>query len=354
MRRLDSPHEANSLAVIAEISANHLGSLERAKQLVRVAKQAGVTYVKLQHYRPDTITVRGKAPELKVSGGTLWDGRSLWELYTEAMTPWEWTSEIDAIAREVGIPWFSTPFDETAVDFLETFDVPIYKIASFEIVDLPLVRHVAQTGKPMIISTGMATVEEIDAAVDAAQGAGASDITLLRTNSAYPASPEEMDLSAIPFMQERWGLPVGLSDHTLGSTAAVVATALGACLFEKHLTIARSDGGPDSAFSAEPDEIKDYVSSIREAGKLLGTVRFGPSTREEASLKLRPSLRAIMDIAKGDLFSAANVASVRPAGGLPPDMIESTKGNRAPSDIPMGTPITPDLLQDSSSLFLDI
>lgn len=346
---MNSEDNPVSPLVIAEISANHLGSLERLKELVRVAKRSGASYVKVQHYRPDTITVRGNAPELTVSGGTIWDGKNLWDLYQEAMTPWEWTSEIDAVAREEGIPWFSTPFDETAVDFLEDFDVPIYKIASFEIVDLPLIRHVAQTGKPMIISTGMATLEEIDAAVVAAQETGASDITLLRTNSAYPASADEMDLGVIPFMQERWNLTVGLSDHTLGSTAAVVATALGACMFEKHLTIARSDGGPDSEFSAEPEEFKDYVNSVHEASQALGKMRFGPSNREKASLVLRPSLRATMDIAKGDLFSATNVSSLRPAGGLLPDMVESTKGKRAAADIPMGTAITLDLLEDSNS-----
>ncbi len=214
--------DGSPTGVIAEVSANHLGSLPRAIKLVQKAKEAGAAFVKFQHYRPDTISVRGDAAELTISGGTIWDGRQLWDLYQEAMTPWEWTAELDAVATEVGIPWFSTPFDETAVDFLEQFDVPLYKIASFEIIDLPLIRHVAKTRKPMIISTGMATRDEIDSAVGAAREAGASKITLLRTNSAYPAAPAEMDLMAIPFMRERWGVPVGLSDHTLGHTSAIV------------------------------------------------------------------------------------------------------------------------------------
>ena len=345
MKRLELPQEAERRTVIAEISANHLGSLERAKELVRLAKKAGAAYVKLQHYRPDTITVRGQAPELTVSGGTLWDGRSLWELYAEAMTPWEWTPEIHAVAREEGIPWFSTPFDETAVDFLEGFDVPMYKIASFEIVDLPLIRHVAQTGKPVIISTGMARIEEIEAAVEAARGSGAQDITLLRTNSAYPASPREMDLMAIPFMQERWGLQVGLSDHTLGASSAVVASVLGASVFEKHFTIARSDGGPDAAFSAEPEELADYVRQVNEARDSLGSARFGPSPMEEASLRFRPSLRAVRRIEPGERITPKNVRSVRPAGGLPPDSFPLIHGRRARVEIPLGSPVLTGMLE---------
>lgn len=340
-----SPDFAARPLVVAEISANHLGCLDRAVDLVRLARHAGASYVKLQHYRPETITVRGEAPEFTASGGTLWDGKSLWDLYAEAMTPWEWTSEIDAVAREEGIPWFSTPFDERAVDFLEDFDVPIYKIASFEIVDLPLIRHIAQTGKPMIISSGMASVEEIDAAVEAAQAAGAKDVTLLRTNSAYPASPKEMDLMAIPFMQERWGLPVGLSDHTLGATSAVVALALGARVFEKHFTIARSDGGPDAAFSAEPDEMADYVRQVNVARDSLGSARFGPSPKEEASLKFRPSLRAVRPIAPGERITSENVRSVRPAGGLSPDSFPLIDGRLAKVKIPLGSPVLVEMLE---------
>lgn len=330
-------------SVIAEISGNHLGRLNRALDLVRAAKEAGATFVKIQHYKPETITVKSSLPEFVVKSG-LWAGKSLWNLYAEAMTPWEWTSEIDAVAREEGIPWFSTPFDETAVDFLEGFDVPMYKVASFEIVDLPLIRHVAETGKPIIISTGMASVEEIDAAVEAARRAGAWDITLLRTNSAYPASPKEMDLMAIPFMQERWGLPVGLSDHTLGATSAIVASALGARVFEKHFTIARSDGGPDAAFSAEPDEMADYVRQVNEGRDSLGSARFGPSPKEEASLRFRPSLRAVRRIERGERITAENVRSVRPAGGLPPDAFLLIDGRLARVEIPLGSPVLAEML----------
>lgn len=337
--------DGSPAGVIAEISANHLGSLPRAIKLVQKAKEAGAAFVKFQHYRPETISVRGDAAELTISGGTIWDGRQLWDLYQEAMTPWEWTAELDAVATEVGIPWFSTPFDETAVDFLEQFDVPLYKIASFEIIDLPLIRHVAKTRKPMIISTGMATRDEIDSAVGAAREAGASKITLLRTNSAYPAAPAEMDLMAIPFMRERWGVPVGLSDHTLGHTSAIVAAALGAQVFEKHFTLNRADGGPDGPFSAEPQELAAYVAALEEARNSLGSPRFGPSPNEEASIKLRPSLRAVASIARGDRITEQNVRSVRPAGGLPPESFELVEGRKAGVDIAIGSAVTLDLLE---------
>lgn len=332
--------------VIAEVSANHLGNLQAAKDLIRAAQISGASFVKFQHYRPETITVRGDHPDLQITSGSIWDGQSLWDLYSEAMTPWEWTAELVETAKEVGIRWFSTPFDETAVDYLEEFDPSVYKIASFEIVDLPLIRYVGHTGKPMIISTGMASLEEIDAAVGAAEQGGATDITLLRTNSGYPAKTSEMDLAAIPFMRERWGYPVGLSDHTLGNTAAIVAATLGARVFEKHLTMARSDGGPDALFSSEPDELSTYVESINDAISSWGSVRFGPSEHEKSSLAFRPSLRAVRDIVAGEKITSENVQSVRPSGGLPPDAFSTIENWKTLRNISSGDPIA---LEDLSS-----
>lgn len=326
------------IEVIAEVSANHLGSIDRAKQLIRAAHESGASYVKFQHYRPDTITVKGNHPDLFLNNGTIWDGQSLWELYESAMTPWEWTAELAKYCEEVGISWFSTPFDESAVDFLETFDPPLYKVASFEIIDLPLIRHIASTGKPIILSTGMASVEEIDAAIEAAS-TGSQQITLLRTNSSYPAPQDEMDLVSIRTMQERWGLPVGLSDHTLGNLSAIVAVGLGARIFEKHLTLKRSDGGPDGAFSAEPGELSQYINDLNQALEILGHDRFGPSSSETRSLIFRPSLRAIRDIEVGEKFTKLNVGSVRPAGGLPPERIVTIEKNTSLRFIRAGDPI---------------
>lgn len=325
--------------VIAEISANHLGSLAAAVELVHAAADSGADAVKLQHYTPDTITVRSDHPDFRVTGGTLWDGRQLADLYAEAMTPWEWTDALAAAADDAGVTWFSTPFDRTAADFLMRYDVPAFKIASFEIVDLPLIRYVAGLGRPVIISTGMATLDEIDAAVEAATTAG-GDIAVLRCNSGYPANPDEMDLRAIPMMQRRWGRPIGLSDHTLGSTAAITAVALGACIIEKHLTLRRSDGGPDAPFSAEPDEFATLVRAVRDAHVSLGEPRFGPSEREVASIAFRRSLRAARPIAAGTTLTTDDVRSMRPAGGLAPDHLDDVVGTVTRTDLAVGDPIT--------------
>jgi N-acetylneuraminate synthase len=325
--------------VIAEVSANHGGALDSALELVEAISKSGADVVKFQHYTPDTITVRSDHPDFQVRGGTLWDGRQLADLYAEAMTPWEWTEALVETASNCGLDWLSTPFDRSAVDFLEQFNIPAYKVASFELIDTPLIRYVASTGKPVIMSTGMATVEEIDAAVEAAQSGGANDITLLRCNSGYPADPSEMDLSAIPFMRERWGLPVGLSDHTLSSTAAVVAVALGATVIEKHVTLRRSDGGPDAAFSLEPHELQDLVDRVKEASATLGSSRFGPSPREEASIAFRRSLRAVRPIAAGEVITEENVRSIRPAGGLHPALLPDLLGRKAIQAIAVGSPM---------------
>jgi N-acetylneuraminate synthase len=330
--------------VIAEISANHRASKSAALDIVGAAAEAGADAVKLQHYTPETITVRSDRPEFKVKGGTIWDGRQLADLYAEAMTPWEWTSDIAAEATRLGVTWFSSPFDRTAVDFLAELEVPAFKIASFEIVDLPLIRYAASKGKPLIISTGMASMGEIDAAVRAAIEAGTGEVALLRCNSGYPADPAEMDLRAIPAMQQLWNLPVGFSDHSIGSTAAIASVALGACIIEKHLTLLRSDGGPDGAFSAEPAEFADLVGSVRDAHAALGAVRFGPSERELASIAYRRSLRAVLPIQAGERLTHDNVASVRPAGGLPPEQIGEVIGMSARVDIERGAPIAWTLL----------
>jgi pseudaminic acid synthase len=330
--------------VIAEVSANHDGSLPRALELIHAAKESGADAVKLQHYTTETITVRSEHPDFRVKGGTLWDGRQLADLYAEAMTPWEWTEELVDTARQLNISWFSSPFDTTAVDYLANFDVPAYKIASFEVIDLPLIRYAAQHGKPMVISTGMASVGEIDAAVAAALDAGAPSVALLRCNSGYPALPHEMDLRAIPVMRELWGVPIGLSDHTIGYTAAVAAVALGACIIEKHLTLKRTDGGPDAEFSAEPDELTELVHAVRDAHAALGTARFGPSPRENASRAFRRSLRAVQFIPAGCEITSDLVRSVRPSGGLAPDEIHNVLGRVAERDLQPGDPITWDAL----------
>lgn len=325
--------------VIAEVSANHRGSKDHAIEIIRASAAAGADAIKLQHYTTDTITTRSDHPDFKVGGGTLWDGRTLADLYDEAATPWEWTEDLVAAATDAGVQWLSSPFSNAAVDFLDDLDVPAFKIASFELVDLPLIRHAASKGRPMIMSTGMATVAEIDAAVDAATSSGARDVALLRCNSAYPAPPEAMDLRAIPTMRERWGLEVGLSDHTLGTTSAVTAIALGATIVEKHVTVRRDDGGPDAAFSAEPAELAELVTAVRVAHASLGTARFGPSPEETGSVAFRRSLRAIRPIAAGSVITREDVASIRPAGGLPPDDLERVVGAIARVDLAHGAPV---------------
>ena len=338
--------EESNIVVIAEISANHLGDLSQAISLIRAAKEAGATYVKFQHYSPNTITANSAHPDFVIKPPSLWAGQRMWDLYQEAMTPWEWTESLVSKCEDEGIKWFSSPFDETAVDFLEQFNPPMYKVASFEIIDIPLIEKIAQTEKPIIISTGMATEEEIFEAIKAARNAGNSQIALLRTNSAYPAPVAEMDLLAIPYMAEKWGVPVGLSDHTLDHTSAIVATSLGARIFEKHLTLKRSDGGPDAAFSLEPEEFADYVAKIKGAFSSLGTERLGPSPREQDSLRFRPSIRAIKDINQGELLTSENVATVRPAGGMHPRYLPAVIGRHANAPLLIGDPILEESLSD--------
>lgn len=331
--------------VIAEVSANHRGSIAEAERIVRLAAEAGADAVKLQTYTPDSMTLDLREPPFVVGADTLWAGRSLHDLYVEAQTPWSWHAPLFDLAGSLGLQCLSTPFDHAAVDFLEQFDPPAHKIASFELLDLSLIRYAASTGRPLILSTGMATLGEIDDAVEAADDGGAGGIILLRCNSGYPAEPAEMDLHAITVMQRRWGVPVGLSDHTAGSMAAIVAASLGACVFEKHLIGARSDGGPDALFSAEPAELASLVTDVRAARALLGTDRFGPSPSERPSLAFRRSLYVVADVEEGEPFTPQNVRAIRPAGGLPPKRLPEVLRNVAARSAVRGTPLTEDLLR---------
>lgn len=330
--------------VVAELSANHGQDFAQAVSLVEAAKEAGADAVKLQTYTADTLTIRSERPEFRISGGTPWDDRHLHDLYAEAATPWAWQPRLKERAEKLGLPLFASPFDPTAVDFLEQMGVPAYKVASFELVDLPLIRRIARTGKPMILSTGMATLAEIEAAVATARGAGATPIALLRCTSAYPASADEMDLRTIPHLASALGLPVGISDHTLGITVPVVAVALGACIVEKHFTLSRAEPGPDSAFSLEPHEFRAMVDAVHEAERALGQVRYGALERERSSLALRRSLYVVRDVKEGELFTAENVRSIRPANGLAPKHLEAVLGRRARRGVRCGEPMTWDLL----------
>ncbi len=329
--------------VIAEVSANHRQNLEVAEEIVRTAKKAGADAVKLQTYTPDTITLACDREEFRVAGGTIWDGRNLHELYGEAYTPWEWQPKLKKMAEDLGMDLFSSAFDSTAVDFLEQLGVPAHKVASFELVDVPLIQRMARTGKPLIMSTGMATVEEIEEAVQTAREAGATEIALLKCTSAYPAPVEEMNLRTIPEMARRFAVPVGLSDHTMGIAVPVAAVALGACIVEKHLTLSRTPG-PDSAFSLEPQEFKAMVDAVRTAEKALGSVNFGASGKEEASRAFRRSLFVVEDVKRGGVFTAENVRSIRPGNGLHPRHLPEVLGKRAARDAERGTPLSWELV----------
>ncbi len=331
--------------IIAELSANHNQRFDDAVRLVRAAHAAGADAVKLQTYTADTLTLRSDRPEFRVDGGTLWDGRTLYNLYEEAFTPWDWQPKLKAVANELGMLLFSTPFDPTAVEFLEEhLDVPAHKIASFEIVDLALVRTIARTGKPIIMSTGMATLAEISEAVDAARAAGATQLALLKCTSAYPAIPEEMNLRTIPHLAEAFGVVAGLSDHTLGIAVPVAAVALGACIIEKHLTLSRAVPGPDSAFSLEPQEFKAMVEAVRTAERALGAVHYGISREEARCRAFRRSLFIVHDTKAGEVLSERNVRSVRPSHGLAPKYLPTILGRHARADMAAGTPLTWELI----------
>ncbi|HEV8052730.1 MAG TPA: pseudaminic acid synthase [Parachlamydiaceae bacterium] len=330
--------------VIAELSGNHNGSLDKAKELILFAKNAGVHAVKLQTYTADTITLDIHSSEFQIDEpSSLWKGKNLYQLYQEAHTPWEWHAPLFEYAKEIGIIIFSSPFDESAVDFLEKLDVPCYKVASPEIVDLPLIAKMAATGKPLIISTGGASITEIVDAVEAAKKSGCKSIVLLKCTMSYPANPKDINLRTLPSLADKFGTLVGLSDHTLGIGVAVASVALGCCVIEKHLTKARSEGGVDSAFSMEPDEFKLLVEESLRAWQALGKVQYGPLPSEMTAYSHRPSLYFVEDISAGTKIEEHHVRSVRPGKGLPPKEIDRIIGMEVKKAIKKGTPVSWDV-----------
>ncbi len=331
--------EGGPVPIVAELSANHGQDYGAAIALIKAAKDAGADAIKIQTYTPDTITLDSRRECFQVRGGSLWDGRSLYDLYREAYTPWEWQAGLQKKSHELGMDFFSSAFDPTSVDFLEGLNVPVHKIASFELVDIPLIRKAAATGKPLILSTGMATIAEIDEAISAAREAGAQRIALLKCTSAYPALPEEMNLCTIPHLKHAFGVQVGLSDHSMGIEVPVAAVALGARMIEKHFILSRAAGGPDSAFSLEPSEFQHMVAAVRRAESALGRVFYGPGKRENVSLSHRRSLFAVRDIAAGETFTAENLRSVRPADGLHTRNLGALIGRKASAAIEHGTPL---------------
>ncbi|MFA0357228.1 pseudaminic acid synthase [Vibrio breoganii] len=325
--------------IIAEMSGNHNGDITRAIDLIKAAKDAGADAVKLQTYTADTITIDHNSEEFMIRGG-LWDGSRLYELYEKAHTPWDWHKTLFEEAAKLGITIFSSPFDHTAVDFLETLNAPAYKIASFELIDLPLIRKVAATGKPMIMSTGNANLGEIEEAVLAARGAGAKDLILLHCTSGYPTPADQANISTMATMREAYDCEVGLSDHTMGVGVSVAAVSLGACVIEKHFTLARADGGPDSAFSLEKDELKLLVDSCHMAFEAIGKPNF-VSTEVELKTKVhRRSLYVVKNIQKGEVFTEEHVRSIRPGNGILPKFLDDVIGSIATEDLEFGTPLT--------------
>lgn len=326
--------------VIAEMSGNHNQSLERALEIVETAARTGAHALKIQTYTADTMTLDVKSSDFFISDEkSLWNGRSLYDLYKEAHTPWEWHEPIMNRAKELGLICFSTPFDDTSVDFLESLDVPAYKIASFENADIPLIKKVAATGKPMIISTGMATLAELDETVRTIRETGNNQLVLLKCTSTYPATPENSNVLTIPHMRELFQCEVGLSDHTMGVGVSVAAVAQGATVIEKHFTLSRADGGVDSAFSLEPEELKQLVIETERAWQSLGHIKYGPTEAEKSSLKFRRSLYIAEDMKAGDVLTAKNLRCVRPGMGLPTKYYEQLLGKKIKCDLKKGTPL---------------
>lgn len=331
--------------IIAEMSGNHNHSLKRALEIVDAAAAAGAQALKIQTYTAETMTLDMEGEGFSITDSeSLWKGTTLHKLYRQAYTPWEWHESIFDRCRRRGLIGFSTPFDHTAVDFLESLDVPAYKIASFENADLPLIRKTASTGKPMIISTGMATLAELDETVRAAREAGCHDLVLLKCTSSYPATPEESHIRTLPHMRDLFNVEVGLSDHTLGIGVPLAAIALGATVIEKHFTLSRSDGGVDAAFSLEPEEMKGLVAESLRAWQALGEIRYGQTAGEKKSLQFRRSLYVTEDMKSGDTFTHENLRAIRPGHGLPPKYLDAFLGKRIKKDVRKGTPISWDLL----------
>ena len=325
--------------IIAEISGNHNGSIDRAKELVKLAKENGADCVKIQTYTPDTMTIKSNKDDFLIKGG-LWDGYNLWDLYDWAQTPFEWQKELFEYANSIGITMISTPFDESAVDLLESLSCPFYKVASFELTDLPLIKYIAQTKKPIILSTGMANEKEIKEAIDTIIEYGSGDFILLHCVSGYPTPVEEINLDTITLLKKKFKCEIGLSDHTLGNTSAILSIALGAKVIEKHFTFDRSEGGPDAEFSMEPHELKDLSENISLAHKAIGVGSFEMKSAEESNIKFRRSIYVVNDIKKGDFFTKENIRRIRPGYGLEPKDYEKIIGLRAKRDLEEGNPLT--------------
>lgn len=338
----------NSIFIIAELSANHNQSLDLAKKTLLVAKESGADAVKIQTYTADTMTLNSDNDFFQIKQGTLWDGTTLYKLYQQAYTPWEWHSELRDYAESLGLVFFSTPFDFSAVDYLEKMNCPIYKIASFEITDIPLIEYAASKGKPMIISTGIAEIQEIQDAVEACRRMKNNDITLLKCTSSYPAPIEEAHLNTMANMKDTFGVKVGLSDHTLGSDAASAAAALGARVIEKHFILDRSLGGPDAGFSMEPQEFKAMVSSVRNIEKALGKITYELSPKTRINREFCRSLFVAEDMKAGEVFTAKNLRSVRPGYGLSPKFYFKILGKKASKNLEKGTPLSWEMVIDSS------
>jgi N-acetylneuraminate synthase len=330
--------------IVAEMSANHNGSIEAAYKIIEAAKKAGADAVKIQTYRPETITLDCDKADFQIDDGP-WSGRTLYELYEWAHTPWQWHALLFEYAHKLGITLFSSPFDNTAVDLLENLNAPAYKISSFELTDLPLIKYVANTGKPMIISTGMADVDEIGEAIEAARLGGAKELALLRCVSGYPAPAKDYNLKTLPDMQQRFGLVTGLSDHTLGITTAIAGVALGASIIEKHFTLERNRGGPDDSFSLEAGQLAALCRRTNIAWEALGSVNYDPKSSEIGNVKFRRSLYAVEHIHKGQVITNQNVRSIRPGFGLPPKYLDTILGRKALVDIEAGVPITRDMIE---------
>lgn len=324
--------------IIAEMSANHAGDISRAKEIIHAAKEAGADCIKIQTYTPDTLTIDCDNSYFHISDGT-WNGENLYQLYQKAYTPWKWQKELFEEAKKAEIDFFSTPFDNTSVDFLEEIGIGFYKIASFELVDIPLIEYVASTGKPMILSTGMATLAEIDEAVEAVKKQGNHNFALLRCASAYPAITDEMNLRTMQNMGDTFGVPYGLSDHSMGSVGAVTAVALGASIIEKHFCLDRSIENPDSTFSMNPMEFKQMVHDIRQAERAIGSVKYGPSEQEKNNLQFRRSIFCVKDIQEGEKLTEENIRIIRPGYGLAPKFYKDVLGQTALEDIQKGTPL---------------
>ena len=326
--------------IVAEISANHNQNFEMAEKIIHAAKNAGADAVKLQTYTPETMTLDCEREDFQIPSDSIWSGKNLFELYAEAYTPWDWHPKLQKVAHDCGLDFFSTPFDETAVDFLENLSLPVYKVASFEIVDLPLLKKIAATGKPVIVSTGMSSLAEIEEAVVTLQKEGTKDIALLKCTSAYPASPSGMNLLTIPHLAKSYNFPIGLSDHTLGDHVAIAAVTLGAKIVEKHFILSRSEGGLDSNFSMEPGEFSRMVTAIREVEQALGGISFEPTSEEQKSLCFRRSLFVVRDVQPGEQMTLDNVRSIRPGYGLAPKFLDRVLGRRATIPIQKGTPLS--------------